>query len=78
MTGAARNNSSLWQERIAKSSTIHARLIQLLLDGGGEMSYSQIKSAARTGGNTSARLSELIAKNWLQKSGHGKYALKEF
>lgn len=67
----------VWQERIAKSGTIHARILQIMLDGGGPMGYKQIASAARTGGNTSARLGELIAKNWVHKIGHGQYALKE-
>jgi hypothetical protein len=71
------SGASIWQERISKSGTIHARILQVMVDGGGgEMSLSQIRSAANTGSNTSTRLGELIAKNWVRKVGHGTYALK--
>ncbi len=81
--GAAETSSSgsaggdaLWRERIAKVTGASRRIIEVLLDGGGPMSFVQIKSAAGSGGATSARLSELIARNWVQKVGHGTYALK--
>jgi hypothetical protein len=74
---APRGNNSVWQERIAKSSPQQARVLQTLLDGGGQMSYNQIKTAARTYNSTSAVLSQLMAKNWIHKVGHGNYALKD-
>ena len=70
-------NQDLWRERIAKVSGASARILQVLLDGGGPMAYSQIKSAARSGGGTPARLAELIARNWVERIGHGSYALKK-
>ena len=75
--GAPGSNKSVWQDRIAKATPQQARVLQTLLDGGGPMSYSQIRAAARTAGNTSNVLGELKAKNWLEKLGHGTYALKE-
>ena len=70
------SNISTWRERISKVGGASSRILQVLLDGGGPMSYSQIQRAARSGGATSSRLSELIARNWVQKSGHGYYSLK--
>jgi hypothetical protein len=69
-------SAGLWQDRIAKSRSTHAKVLQTLLDGGGEMSLQQIRMTTKMGGNTSTYLSELLAKNWVQKTGAGMWALK--
>jgi Transcriptional regulator, AbiEi antitoxin len=75
VVGASRN-PSIWQDRITKSD-VSGKVLQVLLDGGGPMTLQQIRIAAKTHSNTSTYLSRLIAKNWVQKLGHGTYALKE-
>lgn len=66
----------IWQERIAKVSGPEGRILQVLLDGRGPMSLSQVRAAAGTSSNTSSYLSRLYAKNWVQKVAHGSWALK--
>jgi hypothetical protein len=70
-------NGSAWQDRIAKATPAEGRILQTLLDGGGEMSLTQIRQAARTFGNTSTYLNRLLAKNWVQKTARGSWSLKE-
>jgi hypothetical protein len=70
-------NRSIWQERIAKATPAEGRILQTLLDGGGTMTLAQIRKAAKTFGNTSTYLNRLLAKNWVQKTAHGSWALKE-
>jgi hypothetical protein len=73
---SSRDSTPIWQERISKVGGAAGRILQVLVDGGGPMSLSQITRAAGSGGSTSARLSELMAKNWVQKAAHGSYELK--
>jgi len=40
------------------------------------MTVTQLRVAARTGGNTPTYLNRLTAKNWVQKVGRGIYSLK--
>lgn len=68
-------STGIWAERIAKSGA-EGKVLQALLDGGGPMSLSQLRVAAHTGSNTSTYLKRLFAKNWVQKMGHGSWALK--
>lgn len=68
-------DKGVWNERLSRVSGESARILQALLDGGGPMTHAQISRAARSS-HTSARLSGLMAKNWVQKVGHGSYALK--
>lgn len=77
VTSSFSGNTSVWQERMAKARSSHRRVLQVLLDGGGDMSLQQVRKAAGTSSNTSTYLNELIAKNWVQKTGHGMYSLKE-
>jgi hypothetical protein len=74
--GTVKVNSSIWQERISKLGPAQAKVLQVLLDGGGDMSLQQIRHAAKTHGNTTTYLKALIARNWVQKTGYGTYALK--
>jgi len=67
---------SLWESRIAKAGGPEARILQTLVDGGGQMTLTQIRTAARTFNNTSTYLNRLLAKNWVQKLGNGMWALK--
>ena len=71
------NSGGIWADRIAKASPSEGRVLRVLLDGGGPMTLQQIRAAAGTSSNTSTYLSRLIAKNWVHKTGHGSYALKE-
>lgn len=66
----------LWGSRIAKAGEREGRILQVLLDGGGQMTLSQIKQSARTYGDTSVLLNKLQAKNWVEKLGHGTWGLK--
>jgi hypothetical protein len=68
--------NTVWMERIAKSKDSHARVLQVMLDGGGPMSLQQIRNASGTSSNASKYLNELLAKNWVQKLGHGSWGLK--
>jgi len=69
-------SSTVWPDRIAKARPTHARILQALLDGGGEMTLQQIRTVTKYGGNTSTYLNELAAKNWVQKIASGIWALK--
>jgi hypothetical protein len=69
-------SASVWQERINKATPAEGRILQVLLDGGGEMSLTQIRQAAKTYNNTSTYLNRLKAKNWIQQTGRGTYSLK--
>ena len=75
-SSASTANSAMWRDRIAKAAPAEARILQTLLDGGGEMSLTQIRTAARTHGNTSNLLTKLKARNWVQQTARGSYALK--
>jgi hypothetical protein len=66
----------VWQSRIQKVGPGEGRILQTLLDGG-EMTFSQIRSAAKTHGSTHHFMSVLLNRNWVQKTGHGSYALKQ-
>lgn len=70
------SNGSLWAERITKATPAEGRILQVLLDGGGEMTLTQIRQAAGTYNNTSTYLNRLKAKNWVQQTGRGSYSLK--
>lgn len=70
-------NIDVWNARIAKSSKPEARILQVLLDGGGEMTLTQIRTAARTYNETSVYLSRLKSKNWVEQLGRGLYNLKK-
>ena len=69
-------SGSLWESRIAKAGGPEARILQTLVDGGEQMTLTQIRTAARTFNNTSTYLNRLLAKNWVQKLGNGMWALK--
>jgi hypothetical protein len=70
------NGASLWGDRIARLPTVESRVLRVLVDGGGEMTVTQIRIAARTYNNTNMYLNRLIAKNWVQKTGRGTYVIK--
>lgn len=69
-------SQSMWENRIAKATPSQARILRVMLDGGGPMSSGQIRKAAATGSNTPTYLVQLIARNWVEKVAHGSYALK--
>lgn len=73
---SAAPQDGLWQDRIARARATHAKVLQALLDGGGEMTLQQIRTVCKYGGNTSTYLNELAAKNWVQQLGRGIWALK--
>jgi hypothetical protein len=71
-----RTGESLWRERAAKVGGGKARILEVLAEGGGQMSITQIRSAAHTGGNTSTYLNDLSSRNWVENVGRGVWALK--
>lgn len=75
-SATASASNSVWAERIAKAGGAQGKVLQILLDGGGEMSYSQIRAVSGMGGNTSTYLSRLVARNWIRIVAKGVYALK--
>jgi hypothetical protein len=77
-TPAGGDNGDVWPDRVAKLGGKAQAILQVLIDGAGPMTLSQVARAAHCDPRTgSARLSELMARNWVQKVGHGQYAIKQ-
>lgn len=75
-TPAPQDGGMVWRERAAKVGGGKGRILEVLFDGGGQMSITQIRNAARTGGNTSTYLNDLSSRNWVENVGRGQWALK--